>query len=428
MSGWICAVLAMAAAGVAQAQGQAAQSDATLVERGRYLATAGDCVGCHTRPGGKPFAGGLAMQTEFGTIYTPNITPDATGISGWTEAQLARAMREGIDNDGNHLYPAFPYNSYTKVTDADIHAIYAYLRSLPPVSYRPPENDMKFPFGIRSLVGLWNMLYFNEGRFAVDPKRSREWNRGAYLVTSLGHCGECHTPRGALGGPRSDLALTGGTYLSEIKDSVEDEVIVPGDGLVRPWSAVNLTSSPTGLGAWSLEDLQAYLKTGHSKRAGAFGPMAEVVGNSTRRLSAQDVRAMAVYLKSLPAQTQLSGKPIPEDQVKAGEIVYTVRCGNCHLPTGLGIERAADADPTKVAPPLAGNAIVQTPDPATLINVILYGAHENPAGEGSWPRMSGFQNAIGLDDEQIAALCNYLRSAWGNRGDLVAPGDVTRQR
>ena len=428
------AVLFAIVLGAARAQDQSPPAapggqDAALVEQGRYLATAGDCVGCHTRPDGEPFSGGLALKTQFGTLYTPNITPDKeTGIGDWSEEQLARAMHQGIADDGDHLYPVFPYTSYTKVTDADIHAIYAYLKSLQPVSYTPPKNEMKFPFGIRSLMVFWNKLFFKEGRFEPNTAQSAEWNRGAYLVAGLGHCGECHTPRNALGGPRASLAMTGGTYLDEIKDAVEDQAIVPEQGLVRPWSAVNLTASPTGLDAWSLEEIQEYLKTGHNKRAGAFGPMAEVVNNSTKHLTDEDLRAMAVYLKSLPPQTQLSGQKIADDRVKAGEIVYTTRCGDCHLPTGLGIAPGPAVDPTKVSPPLVGNPIVQAPDPATLINVILYGAHETKQGEGSWPKMPGFQNEVGIDDEQIAALCDYLRAAWGNQGDPVSPSAVAKQR
>jgi mono/diheme cytochrome c family protein len=426
---WVCLAVGLTASAIAPAQDRSGSLAAASIERGRYLVAAGDCISCHTRPGGKPFSGGLPFKTDFGIIYSPNITSDKqTGIGGWTEEQLARALREGVDNEGNHLYPVFPYTSYTKVADADVQAIYTFLKSLPAVSYRPPENEMKFPFGYRGLTTFWKKLYFTEGRFVADRAQSAQWNRGAYLVEGLGHCGECHTPRTSLGGSRAALALTGGTYLSEVKDSVDEQAIVPEIGIVRTWAAANLTSSPSGLRAWSVEDIQAYLKTGHSKRAGAFGPMAEVVANSTSHLTDEDVRAMAVYLKALPQQAQPDDKPISAAQIRAGEIVYTSRCGDCHLPTGLGVAPGPDADPTKVSPPLAGNAIIQAPDPATLINVILYGVHQDPEGTGTWPRMPGFQNAIGFEDEQIAALCNYLRSAWGNTGGEVLPDDAARQR
>ncbi len=408
-----------------------ASPEAALIEKGKYLATAGDCISCHTRPGGDEFAGGLPLKTPFGTIYTANITPDKdTGIGGWTEEQLARAMREGIADDGSHLYPAFPYTAYTKVTDEDVHAIFAYLKSLAPVKYNPPANEMPFPFGQRGLMAIWNKLFLKAGRYVPDASQSAEWNRGAYLVEGLGHCGACHTPRNQLGGERASLALTGGTYQDAIVDSVHEQEIVKQDNMVKPWSAVNLTSSPLGLGAWSVEEIAAYLKTGHTARAGAFGPMAEVVSNSTRYLSDPDLRAMAVYLKSLPAADQGTEKAPSADQMQKGEIAFTVRCGDCHQPTGLGSPKTADIDPTKVSPPLVGNPVVQARDPATLINAILYGAHETIAGDQAWPKMPGFELdfGLGMDDDQVAALANYVRNSWGNKGSAVDPKDVAKQR
>jgi mono/diheme cytochrome c family protein len=415
-------------AAVTDAAARAANSSADLIEQGRYLATAGDCISCHTRPDGKPFSGGLPLTTPFGVIYSANITPDSrTGIGAWSERQFARALREGIAADGSHLYPAFPYTAYTKVTDQDVHAIFAYLESLTPVIYTPPENEMRFPFGTRSLLAAWNMLFFQPGRYAPDPSRSAEWNRGAYLTQGLGHCGACHTPRNALGGERSSQAFTGSTYLDEITDEVVDGKVTPMDErTVRPWSAANLTPARGGLGAWSLEDIAAYLKTGHNARAAAFGPMSKVIQNGTRHLTDADIRSIAVYLKSLPAEQHA---PSHRDaaKVREGEIVYTTRCGDCHLPSGLGMPRAGNADPSKTAPPLAGSAALQAPDPATLINVILYGAHEESVGEGGWPKMSGFELSVGLDDEQIAALCTYLRSSWGNEAGPVDAAAVAQQ-
>jgi mono/diheme cytochrome c family protein len=400
----------------------------TLIDQGRYLATAGDCVSCHTRANGSPFAGGRALNTPFGVIYSANITPDATGIGHWTEQQFARALREGLAADGTHLYPAFPYTAYTKVSDADVHALYAYFQSLRPVRYTPPRNDMPFPFSVRALLAPWNALFFDGGVFVPDAEKSVEWNRGAYLTQGLGHCGACHTPRNLLGGERAALALTGGDYLDEVVDEVVDDNIVPMDEpTVRPWAAANLTPAPGGLGAWSLETLMEYLKTGHSARAAAFGPMSEVVTNSTSHLTDADLRAIAVYLKSLPPQTHETPAMPSAERLRAGEIVFTARCADCHLPTGLGVARSGDADVSKTAPPLAGSAVVQAPSPATLINVILYGAHENQASKGAWPGMSGFELAVGLDDDQIAALATYVRSSWGNHAATVAAADVARQ-
>jgi mono/diheme cytochrome c family protein len=407
----------------------APESRQDLVERGRYLAAAGDCISCHTRANGEPFSGGRPLNTPFGVIYSANITTDPkSGIGTWTERQFERAMREGVAADGTHLYPAFPYTSYTKVSDDDVHAIYAYLRSLKPVTYTPPENNMSFPFSVRLLLAGWNMLFFEPGRYAPDPFRSAEWNRGAYLTQGLGHCGACHTPRNFFGGERKAEALTGGEYLDDILDEVVNDKITPMDeSTVRPWSAANLTPAAGGLGAWSLDDIAGYLKTGHSARAGVFGPMSEVIGNSTSRLTGQDVRAIAVYLKSLPpAEHEAERKPAA-DALKAGEIAYTTRCADCHLPTGLGVPRGANADASKTAPPLAGNAALQAPNPATLINVVLYGAHESALTEGTWPKMSGFELSVGLDDEQIAALCTYVRSNWGNHAGAVDAAAVGKQ-
>ena len=405
--------------------------EAALIEKGKYLATAGDCISCHTRPGGEEFSGGLPLKTPFGTIYTANITPDKdTGIGDWTEDQLKRAMREGIADDGDHLYPAFPYTAYTKVTDEDIHAIYAYLKSLTPVKYNPPANEMPFPFGQRGLMAIWNKLFLTPGPYQPDASQSAEWNRGAYLVEGLGHCGACHTPRNQLGAERSSLAFTGGTNLDVIADSVHEQEIVKQDNMMRPWSAVNLTSSPQGLGAWSVAEIAAYLKTGHNARAGAYGPMAEVISNSTAHLTDEDTHAMAVYLKSLKPATQDTDKAPPADQMQKGEIAYTVRCGDCHLPTGLGSPKTADADPTKVSPPLVGNAVVMAHDPATLINTILYGAHETVMNDQAWPKMPGFELdfGLGMDDEQVAALATYVRNSWGNKAAPVDPKDVAKQR
>ena len=400
-----------------------------LVEQGRYLAVAGDCISCHTRANGEPFSGGRPLHTPFGVIYSANITahPKA-GIGSWSEQQFGRALREGIAADGTHLYPAFPYTSYTQVTDQDVHSIYAYLRSVKPVNYTPPRNSLPFPFSVRALLAGWKMMFFEQGRYSPDPSRSDEWNRGAYLTQGLGHCGACHTPRNFLGAERHSEALSGGDFLDEIADEVVNDMITPlEESPVRAWSAANLTSATSGLGAWSLDEIAAYLKTGHSARAAAFGPMSEVIGNSTSHLTDQDIHAMAVYLKSLPPSTQSTPSKPAADALTAGEIVYATRCGDCHLPTGLGMPRVASADASKTAPPLAGNAALQAPNPATLINVILYGAHEHTLTDGAWPKMNGFELSVGLDDEQIAALCTYVRSSWGNQAGAVSAAAVAKQ-
>jgi mono/diheme cytochrome c family protein len=287
---------------------------------------------------------------------------------------------------------------------------------------------MHFPFSFRGLLAGWNLLYLQPGRYLPDPAQSTEWNRGAYLVQGLGHCGACHTPRSLLGGERASQALTGGAYLDEINDEVIDDRVIPMDErTVRLWSAANLTQASTGLKAWTVDEIAAYLKSGHNARAGAFGPMSLVISNSTSHMTAEDIHAMAVYLKSLaPAASPEQPEPA-EERRRAGEIVYTTRCGDCHQSTGLGMPRDRNADPSKTAPPLAGNAALQAINPATLINVVLYGAHEAMPNSESWPKMSSFELSVGLDDEQIAALCTYVRSSWGNRAGAVDAADVAKQ-
>ncbi len=379
------------------------------VQRGLYLATAGNCMACHTKEGGEPFAGGIAFHTDFGIIYSTNITSDDTaGIGGWTEDQFIRAMHEGKAADGSNLYPAFPYPSFTKVSEQDLKDLFAFLESVAPSTYSPPENEMGFPFNQRGLMGVWNALYLENERFELDESQTEQWNRGAYLVQGLGHCGTCHTPRNALGGLQSEQALSGGTY----NDKVDEDKI-------RPWSAVNLTSASDGLAAWSEDDLTSYLKTGHGGMGGTFGPMNEVITMSTSQLSESDVRAMAVYLKSLPPIERAPQHKMSDADFRAGELLYTIHCGTCHLPTGLG-------DPS-IGPAVAGSSVVQAEDPASLINVIIYGAEvPAPSPPGAWKTMEAFGDK--LDDDEIALLSTYLRSNWGNRGGAVTEADVGKQR
>ena len=379
-----------------------------VVERGRYLATAANCVSCHTHDGGAPFAGGLAFQTPLGTIYSTNITPDSeTGIGKWSEADLIRAMHEGIAPGGRQLYPAFPYPSFTRVTDADVRAIYAYLRTLKPVRYTPPSNGIAF--SQRWGMSVWNALFFKPGRFTPTSTRSAEWNRGAYLTEGLGHCGACHTPRNLSLAEIADRAFAGGDF----QDKVTDDKI-------RSWSAVNLTSSSTGIGSWSVGDIAKYLKTGFSQHGGAFGPMNDVIINSTRHLSADDLHAIATFLKNLPSQEPFVEAKPPADQLKAGEAIYHDRCEKCHLASGRG--------GLFNGPRLAGSAVVQAANPASLVNVILYGAH-GPTVLGvfsGWETMNPYGSI--LSDDEIATLCNYIRNAWDNKGNTVTASDIGKQR
>jgi mono/diheme cytochrome c family protein len=398
--------------------GNAHAADGTPVEegidptvaRGKYLAIAGNCASCHTVEGGQLLAGGLGFDTPFGKIFSTNITPDAdTGIGNWSEEQFRRALREGVSADGSHLYPVFPYTSYTKVTDEDISALFAYLQSVPAVRAEATPNQMSFPYNQRWLMSLWKMMFFKGGAYQPVAGQSEEWNRGAYLVEGLTHCSACHSPRNFLGAEKASMALTGGTY--------NDRVAT---GEVRPWSAPNLTSASNGLGNWSVEEIAAYLKTGKSGHVAISGPMNEVVLNSTQHLTDADTQAMAVYLKSLPANEGSIGKPASEDVLASGSTLYDVHCGTCHLPTGLGA--------TDTGPRLAGaSAITQASDPASLINIILYGPQlPKPELPTTWKVMDPL--AEKLTDEEVAQIASFVRSAWDNKGGAVTASQVAKQR
>jgi len=384
-----------------------------LADAGAYLARAGNCVSCHSTESGQPYAGGLAFETAYGTIYSTNITPDpVTGIGAWSLEDFTRAMREGERPDGEHLYPVFPYTSFTRVSDEDIAAIYAYLKTLAPVTYTPPENELAFPYDQRWALGLWKAAFFDAGRFENQPDKSAQWNRGAYLVEGLGHCAECHTPRNFLGARDDDLAFTGAAYQTRV------------EGRLSTWSASNLTAHSTGLAMWSEDELAAYLKLGFSERAGVFGPMNEVIVNSTRHLGPEDVKAMSVYLKSLPANAVSSGGAVDEALVRAGSIQYDIHCGTCHLPTGEGS--------AETGPPVLGSPVVLDADPSSLINITLYGAQLPDTAPSKqwqargWKRMEEY--ASKLSDEQAAALLSYMRSAWGHEAGAVSAEQIAAQR
>lgn len=398
----------------ADANAPAAPAVDPLVEKGRYLATAGNCISCHTRAGGEPFTGGLAFNLPapygfLGQIHSTNITPDPeTGIGKWTEEQFVRAMHTGVDADGDRLFPAFPYTSFTLVTTDDLKAIYAYLKTVAPVRYTPPSNG--FAFAMRWPMMVWNGLFFKEGRYQPDTAQSAEWNRGAYLVEGLGHCSACHTPRNLLLAERTDVKLSGGVQ----PDVVEE-------GKIRAWSAVNLTSASSGLGGWSVDEIAKYLKSGHSTKAGIFGPMNEVIVNSLQHLTAEDAKAMAVYLKSLPPVGDSPQQTLSDEQRTVGEKLYKTHCDECHVASGRGAFMKA--------PPVAGSAIVQAGNPASLINVILYGAKVGKGGPspfGAWEDMPSF--AKKMSDAEVATLANFLRSNWNNKGGPVSSADVAQQR
>lgn len=368
----------------AAAGSTAAAAQQTPVQQGEYLARAGDCISCHTADGGTPFAGGYRLNTPFGYLLAPNITPDdATGIGRWSADDFYRAMHDGVNKRGQDMYPAMPYDFYTRLTRADSDAIYAYLRTLKPVSNAVDINHLRFPFNQRWSMSVWRELYFDEGTFKPDPTKSASWNRGAYLVDGLGHCSSCHSPRNALGGIEQSKAYTGA--------SIDD------------WFAPNLSSNlHTGLGTWSAGELATYLKTGAAAgRTTAFGPMAEVITNSLSHLSDADLAAMAEYLKAIPPNSSLrAGKPAPDPTRVNGATLYMDHCGGCHQAKGRGI--------AGVFPPLAGNGAVIAPDPANIIKVVLNGLPQR----GAYIPMPALGGQ--LSDQQIADIANYVRTSWGN--------------
>jgi nicotinate dehydrogenase subunit B len=363
---------------------------AETIERGRQLAALGDCVVCHTAPGGVPNAGGRAMDTPFGTVYTTNLTPDAgTGIGLWSFSAFQRAMRQGISRDGKHLYPAFPYAAFTRTTDEDLTALYAYLMSQPPVPAQVPETKLAFPFNLRPLLAAWNALYLKAGPVAAQPAQSAEWNRGAYLVNGLGHCAACHSPRNALGAEQGGTAFLSGA-------------------MVDGWEAPALTSASVAPVPWTRDELYRYLRFGHTLHHGvATGPMAPVVAQLAT-LPEADVQAMAHYLASF-------NETAPDAQATAQAIVarssiaptgdahqlFSSACGACHhdgngpVPLGLNL-------------PLALSSKLHSTRPDNLLRVILEGIRTPATPDIGF--MPAFRD--GLDDRQVARLAAYMRQRF----------------
>ena len=388
---------------IATCAAQAGGQDFTQVEKGRYLATAADCVACHTiQNGGKPFAGGRAIETPFGNITSPNITPDAeTGIGSWSDEQFDNAVRNGVRPDGRRLYPAMPYTSYTKMSHDDVVAIRSYLNTVEPVRHPVVVNTLPFPFNIRASIRVWDALYFSPGEFKSDPQKAVEWNRGAFLVEGPAHCTACHTPKSFLGGDKSDKYLSG-SYL-------------------QGWFAPNITNDErVGLGQWSSHDIVAYLKTGHNRISAATGPMADEIDHSTSKLKDEDLAAMAAYLKSLPGSADSPAPLKAEDPVMvAGQAIYRDQCAACHQIDGEGVPQ--------LFPSLADSSDVRSRDATTLIRIVLRGARSVATKqEPTAPGMPSFGRQ--LNDEQIAAVVSYIRNAWGRPAAAVASGDVSKTR
>ncbi|TCV92901.1 mono/diheme cytochrome c family protein [Luteibacter rhizovicinus] len=394
-----------------------APATADVLARGEYLTRAADCIACHTVPEtGKPFAGGVAFKLPFGTIYSSNITADAeTGIGGWSDDDFVRAVREGVRNDGKHLYPAFPYTSYTQLSRADVLAIKAYLFSLPKVKQADRDNDLSFPFNQRWAMGFWNAAFFRSQRFVADASKSPEWNSGAYLAGALGHCAECHTPRNIGFGLENSNALAG------------EEL--------QGWRAYNITSDPKyGIGGWSDDQVAQYLRTGHADgHASASGPMGEAIAHSLQFLTPEDTAALVAYLRTVPARegkhpVDIDARPVAalastnaapggDDAANAmGLRLFEGACASCHQWNGAGqqVSRAS----------LIGTRGVNDPKGANVTQAILQGVKMRVNDTDVY--MPAFGHAY--TDTEVAALANYVIAHFGNKQGTVTPDDVAKKR
>lgn len=391
-----------------------------MVERGQYLARAGDCISCHTRPNGASFAGGLALATPFGSIVSTNITPDPEqGIGQYTEHDFVRALREGKARDGHHLYPAMPYPNFARLSDADLHALYTYfMKGVPPARQENASTRLAWPFNMRWLMAGWNLLYLPGKPFESDAAQSADWNRGAYLVQGLGHCGACHTPRSLSGAEKAPTEKGGDVFLSGT--------------LIDGWYAQPLRNAvKPGLATWPLQDIVDFLKTGRTGPTAAFGPMVQVVANSTQYLTREDLIAIALYLRSLGDAGHVETRTTvhTDDPTAAvlhqgktdrpGAMVYLNNCNACHRSDGQGAQRTF--------PTLAHNSAVAAGDPTSLIRVVLQGSAMARTQEApSELAMPGF--GWRLNDRNVADVLTLVRSSWGNQAAPVSAADVARVR
>ncbi len=390
-----------------------------LIKQGEYLARAGDCVACHTAKGGKPFAGGLAMETPIGTIYSTNITPDKTGIGAYSFEDFDKAVRHGVAKNGSTLYPAMPYPSYARVNQADMQALYAYfMKGVKPVAEENQDVEIPWPLSMRWPLAMWRWMFAPAVEdFTPVAGQDPVISRGAYLVEGLGHCGACHTPR----------ALT---MQEKALSASQSSVFLSGSAPLEGWIAKNLRGDhKDGLGSWSEEQLVQFLKTGRSDRSAVFGGMSDVIVHSMQYMSDADLTAIARYLKALPA-VDPEDKPHQYDSAvadalwngddsKRGAAVYIDNCAACHRTDGHGY--------TRVFPALAGNPVLQSDDPTSLVHIVLKGAtlpatHAAP----STFTMPGFDWR--LSDQEVADVVNFIRTSWGNKGSDVKAVDVKAMR
>jgi mono/diheme cytochrome c family protein len=394
--------VALLALGASAGPSQSADpQDFAAVERGRYLANAADCASCHTIPGdAHPFSGGRPIDTPFGVLAAPNITPDReTGIGSWTDDQFDAAVRQGRRRNGARLYPAMPFPYYTRMSREDVNDIRAYLDTIEPVRNAVHVNRLPFPLNLRASMIVWDALYFKPGEFYEDPSKSKEWNRGAYLAQGPAHCGACHTPKTFLGGDKPSDALRGGA--------------------LQGWTAPDITSGQGALRDWSADDITEYLETGHNRNTAAAGLMGEVVDLSTSKMTAEDVRAIAIYLKDVAGQALENNTSADKDVVTAGAAIYQDLCSACHASDGKGSPN--------LFPNLSEAATVSASDPATVLRVILQGAQSVATDhEPTGPAMPSF--GWQLSDAQVAAIATYVRDQFGNKASPVGESDVRKAR
>ncbi|MBG7621603.1 cytochrome c [Herbaspirillum sp. AP02] len=412
----IAASAAIMTLSAAVASAQNAPVDQQLVQRGEYLAKAGDCVACHTAKGGKPFAGGLSIDTPVGKVYSSNITPDKdNGIGSYSEEDFDRALRHGIRKDGASLYPAMPYPSYAKVKPADVKALYAYFMNGVKAEPTPNRNvDIVWPLSMRWPLSIWRKVF--APAVAVDGVADNSpLLRGQYLVEGLGHCGACHTPRG-VGMQEKALTDDSSQYLS--------------GGVIDGFLANNLRGDARdGLGNWTEADIVAFLKTGRNSHSAAFGGMADVVAESTQHMTDEDLSAMAKYLKSLkPVKDGIPALAYDDKTHQAlrkgsdqspGAMAFLNNCAACHRSSGKGYD--------ETFPTLALSPTVNAENPASLIRIVLEGAempwtHKAPTQFA----MPGF--ASRLSDQEVADVVTFIRSSWGNQASSVSASDVAKVR
>ena len=393
----LVAVGVLAADGLCQVSAEEAASDPNVVARGSYLAKAADCMPCHTSARDKAYAGGLKINTPFGAIYSPNITPDReTGIGAWTFDAFRKAVHSGIRADGKYLYPAMPFDAFTMISEDDLAALWAYFRSLTPIRQPNRENELSFPFSIRYGMLAWRLMFFRERAFEPDSTKSAQWNRGAYLVEALGHCGDCHTPRNIMG------ATIAGKRFQGAK--------------IDQWYAPNITAEALAkTNGWDKSQLIAFLKKGAASNSTALGPMQEVVHDGLSFLSSNDLDAMASYLldrgneQDPPKSAPVARKLAPEVEKHAAKL-YADNCASCHQSNGQGVAGSV--------PPVAGNPAVVAAKPFDVLAVVLQGI---PA-RGAIPAMPSFAGS--LDDGDVADLANYVRTSFGNKAAPNATPEI----